>query len=181
MWQQQNSNTSNPVSFCLSFPLEMPLYGFCISISKLIFILNRCSTLMQNRHDITHCPWKERSMCVIGTLSCAYKLDPFENNIPQNTWMRMEFCRMELHILIFNTGYISRPSAEPEGWRCSTPHAQRTGSSMLWTGVWMGWGKAQQQLTTGMVRLSISNNVSALLQIRISGGISVGIKKYIFS
>lgn len=44
-------------------------------------------------------------------------------------------------------------SAEPERGRCSTPRAQRTGSSTLWTDVWTGWGKAQQQLTTGTVRL----------------------------
>lgn len=51
-----------------------------------------------------------------------------------------------------NVNSPSCPSSEPEWGRCSTPRAQRIGSSMLWTGVWMGWDKVPQQRTTGMVR-----------------------------
>lgn len=132
---------------CFPFTLEMSLYGLCI-FSRLIFILSGWSAFMQSGHDNTCWQWKDTGMCCVCVIMTVYThTNKLEDNIPLKTWMGI------YNVLMLDMSSVSSPYTEPERWRCSTPRAQRTGSSMLWTGVWTGWDEVPQQRTTGTVRL----------------------------
>lgn len=84
---------------CFSFPLRnVPLWF--VYLLRLIFILSGWSASMQNRHDNTYCPWKERSMFVSESMwALCLHTNEFEDNLLQNTWMGMELCIMFWYLI----------------------------------------------------------------------------------
>lgn len=131
---------------CLSVLSEISLYGLCIFLDSFSYLpgdLPSCKT-----NVITRTAHEKRGVCVHVNIMHEHK------GIWR--WYPTEYMSgngVMYPILILNVRSLSCPSTEPERWRCSTPHVQRTGSSMLWTGVWTGWDKAPQQHTTGTVGL----------------------------
>lgn len=79
------------------------------------------------------------------------------------------------YILILNVRCLTCHSTEAEWWRCSTPRVRRTGSSTLWTGVWMGWDRARQQHTTGTVRQGpqLSEDVTCIYEATTNSGFAL--------
>lgn len=55
-----------------------------------------------------------------------------------STFLFLALCAAFKYVKALYHSFYICVSAEPEWGRCSTPRAQRTGSSTLWTDVWTG-------------------------------------------
>lgn len=102
---------------------------------------------------ITNTVYEKRGVCVCVWMQSMDRNTFKDNRIILHRLHEREWSYVTYFHTWYNMSSLLYLPTEPVWRRCSTPHVQRTGSSMLWTGVWTGWDKAPQQHNTGTVRL----------------------------